>query len=233
MQRKKYNDFNVVIVAAGASKRFKGRINKVFSLIYKTPAIVHTVMNFNLLFDEESIIVVTSRKDMNRMKRVLKRAGLSKVKITEGGPERCFSVLNGLKEANKKKVLIHDGARIFVPKKNIAAVCDSLKDKVSCSALAVKPAETVRRAKKTGYELIDRNSLYLMQTPQACYREEYIKILSKCVSKNQVYTDDMEYFSKSGKKVALVDGDRRNIKLTTREDLSLAEKTIKKGERCS
>ncbi|MGE3063265.1 MAG: IspD/TarI family cytidylyltransferase [bacterium] len=228
MPIKEYEDVNVIVVAAGDSKRFGGKIKKIFMEADKKPVIVRSVHNFTRIFKQESIIVVAAKEDMKKMRRVLDAAMLKKVRITEGGSDRCLSVLNGLLEADKERVLIHDGARCFVPEKNILEVCDSLKSGISCSAPAVRPSETARLFSGIKYELVDRERLYLMQTPQACRREEYIKLLKESVRKKIIYTDDMEYFTRNNLKVMIVEGDKRNIKITTREDLNLLEEIIKK-----
>jgi len=230
MQRKNIEDVNVIIVAAGSSSRFKGKTRKVFFKIAGIPIIVHSIRNFVSLFKQEDIIVVARKDDMKNMKNTLKKYSLSSVKICEGGSERAISVLNGLIESKKEKVLIHDGARFFIPAKTLIDIISNLKEESSCIAPAYSPSETVRILKNKKYEILDRNNLFLMQTPQACYRNKYIRILRKQLRKNKYFTDDAEYFVKENLKLIFVKGDKRNLKITTLHDTVLAEEIIKKGD---
>ena len=232
MQRKNTDDVNVIIVAAGSSTRFGGKTKKIFYKIAGIPVIVHSVRNFTSMFSQEDIIVVAGKDDIGKMENTLKKYSLGKVKICEGGRERVDSVFRGLLTADKRRVLIHDGARPFVSKKTIEDILRVLIDDKSCAAPAFAPTETVRTLKNDRFEILDRNNIFLMQTPQGCFREAYKSILSKCMKGKKYYTDDAEYFVKEGLKLMLVEGDKRNIKITVSEDIFIAEEIIKKGDSC-
>lgn len=231
MQRKRA-DVSVVIAAAGESKRFGGKTKKVFFLIEGECVVVHSVRNFLPFVPAGAITVVSAKNDMKKMRRILDAAGLKSVSVVEGGRERCDSVLSGVRESKGRIVLIHDGARCFVPKENISAVLRELDKGAFCAAPALTPVETVRIDKKGRIETADRRSVRLMQTPQGCMRMEYLEMLQTAASEGISYTDDVEYFLRARRRVALVEGDRRNIKITEKSDVSVMSGIIRR-EKCS
>jgi 2-C-methyl-D-erythritol 4-phosphate cytidylyltransferase len=233
MQRRKINDANVIIVAAGASARFGRKTKKIFFLLDKKPVIIHTIEKFKKFFADSDIIIVVAEEDMLKMRRTLDKFSLNEIRVVKGGEKRCFSVFNGLKEAAKRRVFIHDGARPFLSGETILSLSRSLLKKNECVAPAYKPSETVRIIKKGKYEILDRQNIFLMQTPQACFRDVYLKILEKRIAENKFFTDDAEYFINENMKLKIIDGDKNNIKITFGMDIKTAEKILKKGDSCS
>ena len=139
---------------------------------------------------------------------------------------RGESVQNGLKEATGNVVAIHDGARALITKEDIEKV---IKDAVEfgAAALGVKCKDTLKQADENGFisATIDREFLYNIQTPQVFKLSEIRKMYEEC---NEIFTDDCALAQMFGRKVKITEGSYDNIKITTPEDLELAERILKK-----
>ena len=151
-------------------------------------------------------------------------------KIVAGGKERKDSVFNALKEINEKTisyVLIHDSARPLVDEKLIERAVKNVK-KYNAVVPVIKPRETLKSGKYFVGKTIDRNSFFLAQTPQA-FELKLIKKAHEHAIKNKLFsTDDCFLVEKIGKKVKMIPGDEKNIKITFPLDLSIAERLLKK-----
>lgn len=227
---KKQDDTAVIIVAAGSGSRMQG-INKIFLPILNTPVIVRTVSAFEKA-GFNNIIIVTKAEDILKMQNLLEEYNVCGVTdIVAGGKTRGESVLNGIEKIkNKKYVLIHDGARPLVKPELIVKVRNALEENTA-AALAVKVTDTIKKINSLGqiYTTIDREELLAMQTPQGFLLESYKKAL-KTVDVNSV-TDDCSIMEQAGFTVYPVLSDKENIKITTKEDIFLAEAILKeRGE---
>ncbi len=227
---KKQDDTAVIIVAAGSGSRMQG-INKIFLPILSTPVIVRTVSAFEKA-GFNNIIIVTKAEDILKMQNLLEEYNVCGVTdIVAGGKTRGESVLNGIEKIkNKKYVLIHDGARPLVKPELIVKVRNALEENTA-AALAVKVTDTIKKINSYGqiYTTIDREELLAMQTPQGFLLESYKKAL-KTVDVNSV-TDDCSIMEQAGFTVYPVLSDKENIKITTKEDIFLAEAILKeRGE---
>ncbi len=224
-------DTAVVIVAAGSSNRMKG-INKIFMPILNTPVIVRTINAFyNAGFN--NIIVVTKQEDILKMQNILDNYEvLGVTDIVEGGTTRSESVLKGISKINNKKyVLIHDGARPLVKEKDILRVKNALNSN-NAAALATLVTDTIKEIDQNGFIIntINREKLLAMQTPQGFLLEEYKKACNMVDITN--LTDDCAIMEAAGHKIYPVITDKENIKITTKEDIILAETILKeRGEK--
>lgn len=220
-----------VIVAGGKGKRINAGINKQFIEINKKPIIYYTLKAFQMHEDIKSIVLVAAPEEVEYCKReIVKKYGFSKVThIVSGGTERRDSVFNGLKAVeNSKIVVIHDGARPFV---NSSIITQGIKlaSLYGASSCSVLPKDTIKVRDKNGFskETLDRNTLACLQTPQ-CFKYD---IIYKCHEKvkgiESNFTDDTSVVEYFGHHVYLYPGDYRNIKITTPEDLLIAEILLK------
>lgn len=219
----------VIVVAAGASTRMQG-INKQFMPILGVPVIARTLMTFNSCADISKIIVVTSRDCMLDMQLVCEKYMINKLcDIVEGGSNRHESVMCGIArlDINDTKVLIHDGARPFVANETISEVVSAL----NCydAALCVnKINDTVKMVSADGIVLstVDRSMLYAAQTPQGVDVKKY-KDACENIADVDLFTDDASIMEAAGYKVKAVVGSSKNIKITTPDDIAIAESLVK------
>jgi len=216
---------SAVIAAAGASQRMQGE-DKLFVEIGGAPALAHTLiaMQSNRLINE--IIVVARDFDFERIGEICKRYSIGKVsKIMVGGPTRLESVLSGVLAVSDRAqiIAVHDGARPCVDAGVIARAVTAAA-KYHAVAPAMPVISTLKRAKGNMIaETVSREDLYEIQTPQV-FKAEIIKAaLTKALDKAVEITDDCMAAELINVPVHIVEGSRSNIKLTTSEDLMIAE----------
>lgn len=218
----------VIIVAAGSSTRMNG-INKQFTEICGVPVLARTMSAFENSSCVSRIIVVTKEEYMASVQKLAESYMISKLTdIVCGGSSRQISVLNGMNilNENETKVLIHDGARPLVSQTVIKNVTDALKysDSVCCG---IKITDTVKSFSDGKFdETLDRNKLFTVQTPQGVNAAEYRRIITEN-SNITDFTDDTSVLEYGNYKTVLVEGDRNNIKITTPNDIRLAEFLLK------
>lgn len=215
----------VIIPAAGASSRMEG-INKQTALLNGVPVLARTLMAFERADAVSSIILIVRPDDVFGMQMMAGKYGIEKLTdIVCGGATRQESVLNGFDrlDKNAESVLIHDGSRPLTDNSIISAVADALKE-YSAVTCAVPVKDTIKIIDKEGKVLStpDRSTLAAVQTPQGVRVADYRTAIEKIgdVSK---FTDDMSVMEAAGFPVHTVKGSYRNIKITTPEDLRLAE----------
>jgi len=220
----------VIIPAAGSGTRLGASIPKALVLLKKKPLMVYALEVFERLEFIHSVILVVPGRDQKRFRKVVDRYRLKKVKrIVAGGATRSASVSNGLKvlDANTDVVVIHDAARPFlVPKTLKDSVLLMKNQKAAIIAVPVKP--TIKQVNtKTGTVIrtLDRNELWEAQTPQVFRKAILVKAHQKAGKTGA--TDDAMLVERMGVRVKVVPGDYRNIKITTKEDVALAESFLK------
>jgi len=223
-----------IVLAGGRGKRMNSAVPKQFLMIKDKPVLYYSLKAFEDSFID-SVILVTSEDDMEYCKKeIVDKYGFTKVvKIVAGGKERYHSVLNGIKAASDcDYIFIHDGARPFVTQDMLARLLECVEESKACVAgMPVK--DTIKIANEEGY--IDttpkRELVWMIQTPQvfdfALIKKAYL-ILEKdeysLLQKGISITDDaMVVEMLLGEKVKLVEGSYQNIKITTPEDLAIAE----------
>ncbi len=220
----------VIIAAAGSSSRMQG-ISKIFEPICGVPVIVHTLRAFEKSALISQIVLVAKSEDILRLQLLVDEYGVSKVTdIVQGGNNRQESVKNGLSviDKDKESVLIHDGARPLVSQRVIEDVVGALC-KNKCVICAVKIKDTVKEIGDDGFvsKTLDRNRLISVQTPQGVRVSDYAEALDTVDTEK--FTDDASIMESIGIKTFVTEGDYKNIKITTREDLKVAEEYIKEG----
>jgi 2-C-methyl-D-erythritol 4-phosphate cytidylyltransferase len=218
-----------VIPAAGSGKRMNAK--KQFLEINGLPLLAITVSVFDQCQLVDDIIVVVGKEDIALTKELLKDQ--KKVKsVIAGGPERQDSVYNAIEiitpESDDDIVVIHDGARPLVTKEIIsAAVTEARASKAAVVGVPVK--DTIKNVSADGNVLatLDRGSIWLVQTPQA-FRFSVIKEAYERAQKIKYRaTDDSKLVERMRIPVKMVMGSYENIKITTKEDVAIAESILK------
>lgn len=213
----------VIIVAAGSSTRMNG-IAKPFAVLKDIPVIARTLLKFQNSPYVSNIVLVTKEEYIPQMQNLCDEYMISKISdIVEGGSNRQESVLNGLKTIkNSNKVLIHDGARPLISEQLIERIALKL---LSCDGVicAVKSKDTVKNVGADGIVKLtyNRDELYCVQTPQGADVKKYLNLLEN--SDLSTFTDDASILESGNIPVFVVDGEYSNIKITTPDDLALAE----------
>ena len=212
----------VIIVAGGSGKRMGGTLPKQFSIIGGRPILAHTINAFRKALPTSRIVVVLPSEYIEFWKNLSARFEVAKHSVVEGGKERFYSVKNGIEALSDAVDLIavQDGVRPFASKELILQA-------VACAAAngsaipVVKAVDSYRMVEGEESHIVDRTPLRIVQTPQifaapvlrAAYDTEF----------RSEFTDDASVVEHSGEKVSLCEGDPLNIKITTPNDIVLAE----------
>lgn len=218
-----------IIVAAGSSTRMQGA-NKQFLELDGIPVIARTLMAFENCSAVKNIILVVRDEDIFALQLLAEKYMITKLSdIVCGGKCRPESVLKGFSRLSEDEtyVLIHDGARPLVTDGVITAVADALEG-FSAVTCAVKVKDTIKQVDENGcvVKTLDRSSLVAVQTPQGVKINDYLGVVKK-IGDVSLFTDDTSIMEAAGFSVATVEGDYNNIKITTPEDIAIAEGILK------
>jgi len=215
-----------VIVAGGSGTRMGQSINKIFLDICDIPVLAHTLTAFEQSTLIDDIVIVTRECDIADCKAVCDDFGISKLTtIVTGGETRSKSVLKGLAEvaADADIVAIHDAARCVITAEEIDDVIIAAQ-KYGAAALGVPCKDSLKRVDGEGNisETIARGGVWQVQTPQVFARADIIAAYG-AAQNGAPATDDCEIAERYGIKVKMVIGNYSNIKITTPDDLDIAE----------
>jgi len=221
-----------IIPAGGAGKRLGTSIAKQYLLLDRVPVLVRTLKIFQQAKVIDEIVLVVPEDDLiSAKKQLVDKYDLTKVNaIVAGGKERQDSVRNGLSAIFDRcdVVIIHDGVRPLLTEEMINQVVAAAKS-YGASSMGVKVKDTVKQT--TDSDLIaatlPRNNLWLTQTPQAFTFDVLQKAYAAAVSDKFYGTDDASLVERIGVKVKMIAGSYENIKITTPDDLIIAEAFIK------
>ena len=227
---------SAIIVAGGKGVRMSGPVRKQYRSLGTRPILGHTLLPFDRCDEVEKIFLVVPEGDFDFChKNILSLLGLQdSVTLVPGGAERQDSVHNGLLAIGGKEkngiVLIHDGVRPFIRHEQIMACISGAKEFGAC-ILGIPAYDTLKRADKSGNidKTLERGAIWLAQTPQAFQYELIMDAYKTAKDEGYVGTDDASLVERIGKKVKIINGSRLNIKITTPEDIQLAE-LIMNGE---
>lgn len=217
-----------IVLAAGSGKRMNSKVHKQYLLLKGKPVLYYALKAFEDSQVEDIVLVVGAGEVEFCRKEIVDQYGFEKVRaIVEGGKERYHSVYEGLKAAGKTDyVLIHDGARPFVTQeiieRTIGAVCEY---KACVVGMPVKDTIKIVDEDTFAKETPNRSDVWLVQTPQAfsypLIFDAYTKLFTE---EDSAITDDAMVIERmTDYKVKLIEGSYRNIKITTPEDLLVAE----------
>lgn len=224
-----------IVVAAGKGKRMGRKYNKQYILLHEKPIIVHTLEVFEKSQYVDDIVLVVGQDEIGFVKEeVIKKYALRKVsKVVSGGKERQDSVYQGILaiKENCGIVLIHDGARPFVQERMIEETITIAK-KQGAAIVAVPVKDTIKKVNIQGevIETLDRKELWQVQTPQTFQYHLIKKAYENLQRKDMLVTDDGMAVEVLGHPVKIVEGSYDNIKITTPEDLMIAERILDKEE---
>lgn len=229
------NYTSAVIAAAGLSRRFGGDVTKQMTEICGCPILIHTLRAYEAADCIHEIIIVAKDDELSVWKHLCKIHKITKLsKIVVGGETRQESVLNGLEAVDERSrfVAIGDGARCLITPEQIKQVCQAAY-KYDAATAAHRSTDTVKLADKKGFIDVtaDRNTVWLAQTPQVFKTNLYRAAAYTALEKGFTATDDNSLVEEIGHPVRLVECGALNIKITTKEDLAVAEGVLRHRER--
>ncbi len=225
-----------IVLAAGVGKRMKSDVPKQFMLLEGKPLLYYSLQTFQESFIQD-IIVVTGKEEIEYCRHeIVEKYHFSKVrKIVAGGKERYHSVYQGLNAIEEcDYVYIHDGARPFVEQRMLT---DGLEvvDTMGACVIAVKAKDTIKLSDDKGIvkETPDRDYVWQVQTPQIFRYDEIKKAHELVMERDDIHiTDDaFVYECAFHKPIQLVMGSYENIKITTPEDMDIAQVFLRRKKR--
>jgi 2-C-methyl-D-erythritol 4-phosphate cytidylyltransferase len=228
------NKVTAIVLAAGQGKRMRSPVAKQFLILRDKPVVYYCLKAFEMSSVDEILLVTGEGQVEYCREHIVKAYDLGKVAgIIEGGKERYDSVYHALMNcATSDYVLIHDGARPFIDVNSIEEIILKVRDCKAC-IYATPVKETIKVVDGEGIITAtpDRATLWTAQTPQAfeyeAIRRAYeLFYQEKEMSQKSVTDDAMVYETYLGKPVRVLIGDYHNIKLTTPEDLIIAEQIM-------
>jgi 2-C-methyl-D-erythritol 4-phosphate cytidylyltransferase len=216
-----------IIAAAGAGTRMASDRPKQFLLLAGTPVLIHTLKVFEQCESIQEVIVVLPAEESAGFLSLAGKFGLRKVaRVVPGGVTRADSVKRGLaaiRAATAEIVVVHDGVRPFVTVEEIDATVAAAQ--IDGAAILVAPVtDTIKQVSDQRVErTLDRGVLRRAMTPQ-CFRYEVLRQAYQAADVTDAsLTDESVLLEKIGIPVSVVEGSPRNIKITTADDLAIAE----------
>lgn len=221
-----------LVPAAGMGRRMGKTVAKQFLPLGDKPMLAHTLLAFQRSTEIDEIIPILSEEDMEHCLRdVIEAYHITKVRtLVVGGKERQDSVYNGIRklEGDAAVVLVHDGVRPFVTEAMIKECVDRAR-RGECVVVGVPVKDTVKEVDSRGtvHRTLERRSLWAVQTPQAFPARVLRKAYEDAYRQKRIATDDASLVEQAGYQVRVIMGSYENIKITTPEDLVLAEELVK------
>ena len=218
-----------IIVAGGKGLRMGGDVPKQFQLVGGRPVLMHTLQQFRNAIADLQIILVLPREQQDYWRELCRQYEFGvEHRVADGGQTRFHSVKNGLAlipDGEEGIVGVHDGVRPFASA-DLIRRCYAAAVEAEAVVPAVPVVESLRHEERGA---IDRKGYRLVQTPQtfsipllkAAYRQAYL----------EAFTDDASVVEAYGHRVAMIDGIRENIKLTTPFDMVVAEALLAESEK--
>ncbi len=215
-----------VLLAAGSGKRFGEK--KQFVKLKGEPLFQYSLNTVNKIDIITDVVLVLPEEDLERIK-VFSFKDVIKV---AGGEERQDSVFNALKQIEDADiVVIHDTARPFATEGMFLEGIENVKKGWDGSITAIKARDTVKVVeKKVVKSTLNRENLYIVQTPQVFVYEKLLSAHQKALTENIYGTDDSFLMERAGYKITVNKGSALNFKITTKEDIFLANCLVKKRE---
>lgn len=216
-------DKYVIIVAGGSGTRMGTEVPKQFLPLHSKPIIVYSIEKFTHAVQDIKVIVVLPKHSLAQWDEIKNKYLPSlNIKTIVGGETRFHSVKNGLKEIEGKAgiVAVHDAVRPLVDEQVIQ---NAFKEAETSGAAipVVEIVDSIRRVENGAHHFEDRSKYRIVQTPQ-CFKVEILK-KSYLQEYSSNFTDDATVVESTGRKVALVEGNKENIKITHPADIKVAE----------
>jgi len=212
-----------IILAGGKSKRFNSKIPKPYHFYKGKPLLLHSIDKAKIYKKFNKIVLVINK----RHKGLIKKLKIKNIKIIEGGKTRAESAYKGLKSIknyNIKNVMIHDAARPNFSLKLLDKLIKGLQTN-DCVVPAIQTVDTIKQKSVNKITNLNRENIYLIQTPQAFNYKKLYKLQGSKVSE---ITDDANLFVKAGKKIKIIKGEMNNNKITINSDIKIND-SIKYG----
>lgn len=214
-----------IILSAGNGTRMKTEKSKLLLEIMGLTVIERSVNAFLEISDIDEVIVTVRKEDLESFSSLLQD---ERVSFVIGGKTRQASVKCAVDSIDEAElIIIHDGARPFVRNADIERTIRAAKQ-YNAAALGVPVKDTIKLIDddKMVVATPERSKLFAVQTPQIFNFEMYKKALDKAYKDGMDFTDDCQLIEYSGGKVKMVEGSYDNIKITTPEDIALAENIL-------
>ncbi len=221
-----------IIVAAGSGTRMNSDENKAFLPVFEKPMVSYTLKKFENCGEIDQIAIVTRKEDIKKMSQIKEKYKISKVSlIVEGGKERQDSVYNGVISINASQndiIVIHNASNPLVSESEIMNCIKEAKEH-GAAVVGFPLKDTIKKA-RNGFveETIDRDSVYQMQTPQAIKYGILLEAFRNAKNKDLKVTDDASLVEAIGQKVKVVPCSYENFKITTQDDLKIADSLLAK-----
>lgn len=220
-----------IFPAAGSSTRMGSGINKNLLQLAGEPILIRTLKTFSQVERINFLIVVVAANEVEQVEELLSATeGLKPWRVTVGGSERQYSIANGLKllPDDAEIILVHDAARPLISVQTINGVIDAATE--FGGAIAAVPAkDTIKIVGADNFVRYTppRRELVAVQTPQGFKRELLLRAYDKAVEDNFLGTDDSSLVERLGIRVKVVISNYDNIKITTPEDIHVAETLLR------
>ncbi len=227
---------HAIIGGGGIGSRMKNPVNKSFILLKGKPIIEYSLKLFQEHSGIDSIFVVMHKEWMKELLEIVNRAHLTKIKrIVEGGKERQDSVRNALHAMAELRpnpndiVLVHNAVNPLITNELIDE-CIRAAQMNQASVAAYRVKDTIKRVQEDGkiIETLKRGELWGMQTPQCSRYDLFVRAHEKAEKDGFLGTDDVQLVERLGIQPIVVDAGYENIKITTPEDLPIAERILEK-----
>ena len=215
----------VIIVAGGSGKRMQSALPKQFMMLGSLPVVAHTINTFSEALPGAEIVVVLPEEHIPLWRNLAARFDVAVHRCIAGGKERFHSVKNGLDALSSEVefVAVHDGVRALATKKMILRV-QLAAEEMGAAIPVTEVVDSYRRVDGSDSYIVPRSELRIVQTPQTFSAELLRRAYEQPFSES--FTDDASVVEALGAKITLVEGERRNIKLTTPEDMAIAERLL-------
>jgi 2-C-methyl-D-erythritol 4-phosphate cytidylyltransferase len=214
-----------IIVAAGSGSRMGGAVNKHLLPLAGRPVVAHALAAFQACWIIDDVILVGGQERLDVYQGIVDQYGLTKVRaIVQGGETRQESCAKGLNEVTDADIVcVHDGARPLVTERMIVESAQQAAEH-GAALVAVPVKDTIKHATDDGFvrETLPRERLWQVQTPQA-FRPEILRRAQQAAGDAFIGTDDAVLVERLGLPVKIVQGEYSNIKITTADDLVVAE----------
>ncbi len=220
-----------IVPSAGSGSRMRSKSEKPFIKLHGREIILYSLIALERSNLISEIVIPASKKSIPKIEKLIKREGLKKVKeVVSGSSSRAGSVRKGILSisADIDFVFVHDCARPFLTASMIRVSLDAAK-RYGASLCAVRVKSTIKEADKNKFikKTLKRCLLWEAQTPQVFERELLVDAYKKLRKSYNHFTDDTALLEAIGRRIKIVEGSYNNIKITTPEDMFIAEAILK------
>ncbi|WP_075620309.1 2-C-methyl-D-erythritol 4-phosphate cytidylyltransferase [Paenisporosarcina indica] len=226
-------EYIVVLPAAGSGKRMNAGHNKLFLTLRDKPILIHTLEVFEKDENCTGIWLAVKPEEREIIQDMLKQYHITKVKgLPAGGEERQHSVYACIQAAGNESelILVHDAARPFIEPSVIAQLTNAAQ-KNGAAIAGVKVKDTMKRVHNNVIEeTVDREQLWMIQTPQAFQTSILINAQKQAAQDDFLGTDESMLVERLGIAVHVVESTYDNVKMTTREDLLIGDAILQKRQ---